>query len=826
MLRYVLFVGITLAVFALGVWRLDEESIWHDEAWSIRAIQSPFRTPDDNTPPLYYLTLHLLQRAGAGESPFALRYGSVLIHLLTVSVGFRIGYRWYGLTAAGITGSLLALSPLLWEYAQEARAYVAVPLIALALLAGTAAFLKPTPSTRKWIFLLAVELAGLYTHNLSVPFVVWVNVIVIGMLVWHSPKKLMFWLFSQFILFLLYLPWLLSQSPSGTPLNTVPKLNFELVKNIWQSYFFPVVAADLPDSFGLKLQLLAAVTLVAGLILLWRERSLKTLLLISQAVLLPVFSTLLIIRASIDFHPRYYVLGVPALVLLLAAAVERLPYKNVAGVILVGLVGLVTQQSLSLIAENRRYQHDDFAAMADYYATLPADALILIPYDHEYTFEIYFRDRIDAQLLMIPLHSPPEEAIQKINAAVEGNQRVELLTWFQLPADERGMYSCLLAAASEEVLDTYEVYGLFTTGFMLSQPIVMQPLQVEANFNSALRLTDVQYAAAQQGVCFQSNWALTRIPESPVYHAAARLLNPFGWELAAGDSLILRDDQARTDDWEVGDSGAAFTFLPLPDGIQDMDYDAVLRLYAPQNLSGWDVVNAKGAPLGKDLRLPKIRLQGQPLLADSAHLTRDNSHEGSLFSGQRLRVEVKTPEAGELVLQGDSWELRENINIGLNWIEFLIPVDAEGEAVLKQEAAVLKSYITVPIERMMTAPEWEIPIDAQFGEVAVLSGATVRVDDGNMQVDLVWQSLTTPQVDYQVFVQLLDENGRLVVQDVTMPDPSPTTTWIEGEYLEDSHNLQLNGLEYRRLIVGLYDPLTAQRVLLLDGADFVEIPIR
>src|SRR5687768_8297017 len=87
---------VVMLAATLGLWRLEVESIWHDEAWSIRAIRSPFGTPDDNTPYFYYWVLHLLQKLGFGETPFALRYGSVLIHLLTVALGFRIATKWYG----------------------------------------------------------------------------------------------------------------------------------------------------------------------------------------------------------------------------------------------------------------------------------------------------------------------------------------------------------------------------------------------------------------------------------------------------------------------------------------------------------------------------------------------------------------------------------------------------------------------------------------------------------------------------------------------------------------------------------------------------------
>lgn len=868
--HFIVLAAILLSGLALGLWRLDAESIWHDEAWSIRAIQSPFGTPDDNTPPLYYFTLHLLQKLGAGETPFALRYGSVLIHLLTISLGFRIGYRWYGLVTGAVFSFLLAFSPLLWEYAQEVRAYVAVPFFALALLSGTYAFLK-SPQPQTWLFLLGVELAGLYTHNLVVPMVAWVNIVIFMVLAWrilqpHPPapspqvergshkipssftargRTIGMWIASQAILFVFYLPWLLTQSPSGTTLNTVPKFNQALLENIWQAYFFPVIASDLPDSFILKLQLLAVMALFAALILLWRERNLKTLLILSQLLLLPIFSSILIIRASIDFHPRYYVLGVPALLLLLAAGIkgggsyrgrvtDRAPTKsrrinaNVVklgfAVLTVGFAVLITQQSLSLIAENRRYQHDDFAAMADYYAALPSDAVILIPYDHEYTFEVYFDEKIRAKIVNIPLHSSPEKAIEKINEVINGTKWVEVLTWFQLPADERGMYPCLLSAASDQLLATYEVYGLSTTGYQISQPIEMQGLETDSNFNSALTLNNLRYTDSQNGLCLQSEWTLTRPPDSDIYQVAARILNPFEWEIAAADSLILRDDQARIEHWEIGETGTAFTFLQLPDGAPPIVYQSLLRLYTPQNLSGYDAVNPEGASLGKDIRLPEIMMQGTASIPETVHVMRDNTNEGVLYSGQRLQLEIASPQNGKVTLG----ELSQPVAAGLNWIEFSISDDVAGEVVLALHDQPIKTYTILKTERLFAVPEFDIPIGAEFQEIANLAGATVTQTGDELQVVLVWQAFGTPATSYKVFVQILDENGNLLLTDDTIPanEQRPTTSWVEGEYIQDSHNLHLNGLEYKQLIVGLYNPITAQRVLLLDGTDFVEIPTR
>jgi len=81
--------AVLVVAFGLRLWDLGGASVWHDEAWSIRAIRDPIGTPDDNTPPLYYSLMHLLYR-GAGDSAFALRYGSTLIDMVTVALAMRL----------------------------------------------------------------------------------------------------------------------------------------------------------------------------------------------------------------------------------------------------------------------------------------------------------------------------------------------------------------------------------------------------------------------------------------------------------------------------------------------------------------------------------------------------------------------------------------------------------------------------------------------------------------------------------------------------------------------------------------------------------------
>src|SRR5690606_40005772 len=68
-----------------------------------------------------------------------------------------------------------------------------------------------------WLALLVAEIALLYSHNLSVPVVRCLNLVVTGVwLVSRRWRHLAIWIGGQALALALYLPWVLSQSPSCT----------------------------------------------------------------------------------------------------------------------------------------------------------------------------------------------------------------------------------------------------------------------------------------------------------------------------------------------------------------------------------------------------------------------------------------------------------------------------------------------------------------------------------------------------------------------------------------------------------------------------------
>jgi mannosyltransferase len=97
------------------------------------------------------------------------------------------------------------------------------------------------------------------------------------------------------------------------------------------------------------------------------------------------------------------------------------------------------------------------------------------------------------------------------------------------------------------------------------------------------------------------------------------------------------------------------------------------------------------------------------------------------------------------------------------------------------------------------------------------------------QLQLVWQADRKPSKRYKVFLQLLDSRDQVIAQRDAEPagESRPTDTWKPAEIVLDNHGLLIPpGTPpgtYRR-IVGLYDPVTLERLQLLDGSDHVDLP--
>jgi hypothetical protein len=157
-----LLLSFALRLEGIGTW------YWIDEALTVGLASQPLHEIPgllrlDGSPPLYYLLLHLWMQV-FGTSEMATHALSLLFALACVPVAWWAGRSLFDRRAAWMTAALAALSPFLTHFANEARMYTLVTL--LALLVATSflhAFVFGRARHTGWFVLWLILLV--YTHN-------------------------------------------------------------------------------------------------------------------------------------------------------------------------------------------------------------------------------------------------------------------------------------------------------------------------------------------------------------------------------------------------------------------------------------------------------------------------------------------------------------------------------------------------------------------------------------------------------------------------------------------------------------------------------------
>lgn len=159
---------------------------------------------------------------------------------------------------------------------------------------------------------------------------------------------------------------------------------------------------------------------------------------------------------------------------------------------------------------------------------------------------------------------------------------------------------------------------------------------------------------------------------------------------------------------------------------------------------------------------------------------------------------------------------------------WVIPLDAAAEAARgvvrfgPPGAPVDVASVVIRPERPFI-PQPQHPLQADFAGQLRLAGYD-RADDGRMT--LYWQALTPLTANYTTFVHVLDAQGNLVAQADGQPQGGsyPTSVWQAGEFVADEKVVELVGWERPlRVVVGVYQLETGERLLLADGADAVTL---
>ncbi|MBI2864866.1 MAG: glycosyltransferase family 39 protein, partial [Chloroflexi bacterium] len=319
----------TLAYFFLATYRIDFQSIWYDEGLTLHYSSLPLvdglreLASQSVHPPLYFAGLHFWLKV-AGDSDFALRFPSAALGALLISASFLLGSkladRWLGVIVAFV----MASSPFLVYYGQEARMYTAVALLSTLAAAGAVEVARRGRGYR--LCVVASALAVL-THYFA--FLVLGSLVVVVapyLALRRRFRDLTKWLASLAVVCLIFLPWAANLlrvaathddfwrdrlSFAGTLQDAI--LHFSLGEVAW------------PDNDLIGIFYVAVAVGLLGLV----RRRLRLAVLASVLTLTVSFAALAIFPKA-TYVARYMLVVAPAYYLLVAAGVYNLATMLIA----------------------------------------------------------------------------------------------------------------------------------------------------------------------------------------------------------------------------------------------------------------------------------------------------------------------------------------------------------------------------------------------------------------------------------------------------------------------------------------------------------------
>ncbi len=475
-LALVLLAVITLVAAFLRFHALAARTFWFDEGVSVGIARLDWYNfgrilwRREANMSLYYLLLRGWRHFG--QSEFFVRTLSVLFALVTIPVLYFLGRRLFNSRVGLIAAALLAANAYHVRYSQEARSY---SLMVLLCTGSSLYFLKclKLPSHRNRLVYILFSTAAVYAHFYS------------GLLILAQCLSLLL-LDRELIpkeirkdwrwIVLLVSPIAIFVATTGAgPLRWIQRPG---LKDLWElglrltghdgvillvAYMVACVAAAVPAIFD-QSKIRASWEI-------WRYRFLLLWL------FFPILSVLALSMARPLFLPRYFILCLPALILLAAAGISRIRSSWI--VTTAALVFVV----LSLQGTAAYYQHDfedvqreNWRAASQYILAnaRPGDALVFhipmgrMPYEYYHSLQempsvspIVLYPSHGGHIVFLDFVEKP--SYEEIGNALPQYRRVWLiLSHTDSPSgpDDTSLALARLIAASHHSVDPHDFNGL------------------------------------------------------------------------------------------------------------------------------------------------------------------------------------------------------------------------------------------------------------------------------------------------------------------------------------------------------------------------------
>ncbi|MBI4786384.1 MAG: glycosyltransferase family 39 protein [Chloroflexi bacterium] len=790
---------IILAAFALRVFRLDFQSLWYDEAFSVYLAQFALgditaRTAADIQPPLYYYLLHFWISI-AGDSEFAVRFFSLFFGVLTIPLMYVTARRLFDRSAAVIVGVLATLSPLYLWYSQEARMYTLITFLLLLSSYALSRALSPSPvgdgGGPGWGLFTLANIAAVYTHYFAFAVIAF-----------------------QFLHALLTV---VARSKLRIPQGRFAVTNYELRIAIC---FAAILLAFLPWT--------PFVIARFGQDASYWQGALK----LDEAVR----------HIFINFTTGESVLEQQAQWIFAV-------FVSFAAFVFLGFTSAYADSNAYFDPAFSKASFRDVARYVDEHLA-PGEAIILTSGHLFPAFNYYYRG--EAPQIRLPddptlnaEHVIGYDAANVMNQTLAGAPGVWVVQWQDEVVDPNGFVSMLLSSrGKEQKIEGTSFYQVRLRHWTLAPDARFEPapqpgIARPANFKDRVALLGFDTpnpTPSDQGASFNLYWQ-ARETLGDDYQVALRVLD------AAGSLWGKQDRRPAgynypTTRWKKGENLFGAYTVPLVAGAPAGDYFVQVTFYTASNPSGLDVLAPNGAPVGKSVKVGPIPVLPATKPATYAALNIQNTISQPLgpFTLLGYQFGRDKASAGETIPLTLFWRADAkpdtDYSFRLQFGDFVgepfpisnlqfptstwrsgeivrgqyavpIPAEAKAGAVNLQVALsdgnslALAPFTIEKTDRVFVKPTVQFAQTAIFGDnylalVGYSVSAAVRPGE-NLKLDLAWQARGKMDKPYTVFVHLLDKDGKVVAQKDAQPQNGarPTTGWVANEYLTDHYELPI-----------------------------------
>jgi mannosyltransferase len=367
---FALLLTIVIAL-ALRMYRLGSQSLWLDEAWSVRVANhslGEILRYRSNIPPLHQVVVRLFI-AILGTSEFSVRLPSVLAGVLSVVLVYAITTRLFNKSAGLVAGLILAISPFHVWYSQDARPYALLIVLSLASV-WFFLNLRDRPNFIGFTGYVVTTTLAMYTHVYALFLLLFQNLYMLYS--WRKPARLgLKWIVSQATVLVLSVPW------------------YHFIFFIFSGHggaldlFMPYVGVLLPACIAFALMFLL------GLYSTGKDKPRSPFLLLYLFV--PILGAFMItvLYGRITYNVRYTAVALPAYTIVLAKGITSVKHKGWRLLLILLIVGF-SAYALGNYYFNPKYAKEDARSAAEYLETAAGERDVIVVLEIVHALEHYY----------------------------------------------------------------------------------------------------------------------------------------------------------------------------------------------------------------------------------------------------------------------------------------------------------------------------------------------------------------------------------------------------------------------------------------------------